>query len=410
MAGMPTRQLTLSHAATDSSETPATAFAGTGLGAGLNAIIDDAKGTAVKVGSGASSPSRGKVLVGSGQVDADSNQQSIWVPYQGKNLIANGTGRTKQRTTMPTTDNSYAIDRMRLLMEQTNGWTISQETSTLPTAPGAQYGFRFTVGAGSAGKGGGFWPVVAADMAEVAGGVLSLQANIYISNARLTNMRIGIAQFTGTADAISGDPVSTWNADGTNPTLAANWSFASTPASLALAATTFGAKYAENVAISSSAKNVAMLVWCDGRSINAADFFIVTDIQCERSAVCTSVERVPEPIERVLALAWYEEFGGDNSAEPFDQAQCFSTTQAIAVVSYFPKRIAPAFSMSAATDFSITQSNASTTALTTLTLGVASKRRASLVATVGSAVLAAGNASRLAANTTNARLQFSSEP
>jgi hypothetical protein len=385
MAGMPTRQLTLSHAATDSSETPATAFAGTGLGAGLNAIIDDAKGTAVKVGSGASSPSRGKVLVGSGQVDADSNQQSIWVPYQGKNLIANGTGRTKQRTTMPTTDNSYAIDRMRLLMEQTNGWTISQETSTLPTAPGAQYGFRFTVGAGSAGKGGGFWPVVAADMAEVAGGVLSLQANIYISNARLTNMRIGIAQFTGTADA-------------------------STPASLALAATTFGAKYAENVAISSSAKNVAMLVWCDGRSINAADFFIVTDIQCERSAVCTSVERVPEPIERVLALAWYEEFGGDNSAEPFDQAQCFSTTQAIAVVSYFPKRIAPAFSMSAATDFSITQSNASTTALTTLTLGVASKRRASLVATVGSAVLAAGNASRLAANTTNARLQFSSEP
>lgn len=411
MTGMPTRALDLHHAATDDSETPATAFNGTGLGAGLNQIIDDAVGTAQHVGSGSSTPARGKALIASGVTDGAGNQGSIWDRYERKNLLVNGTGRTLQRATLPTADNSYGFDHARVLMENANGFTISQETSTLPAAPGPNYGMRHTVGSGNNGKGGYWQPILLADMPEVAGGAASLQCKLYISNARLANMRVGLMQFTGTADAISGDPVSAWNADGTNPTLATNWAFVNTPASQALAATTWTTVYIENMAVSSSAKNLAVMVWNDARTTTAADYFIVTDIQLERGAVCTAVERIPQPIEQLLCLPWYEEQGGDNSSEPLDDGQAFSTTQAIPLVSFFPKRIVPALSVSAAADFAVTQANATVTALTTLTLGVASKRRATLVATVGSAVLVAGSATRLAANsTTNARLKWSAEP
>ena len=83
--------------------------------------------------------------------------------------------------------------------------------------------------------------------------------------AKAGKIRVGILAFTGTADAVSGDPVSSWGAEGTNPTLAADWAFANTPA--AIAVTTSWADYVvENVTIPANATNIAILIWSDDRA------------------------------------------------------------------------------------------------------------------------------------------------
>lgn len=413
MTGMPTDALDLADAATDNSATPATAFGGAkNLGTGLNEIIADAEATGTKVGPGASAPARGKALVGTGVTSASGKQQSIWDRFSRRNLIVNGTGRTKQRATMPTTDNSYAIDRMRLLMENANGFTITQETSTLPAAPGAKYGYRFTVGSGTNGKGGGFWPVISPSMGEVAGGVLSLQAALYISNARLANLRIGVAQFTGSADAISGDPVTTWGADGTNPTLAASWSFANTPTSLALSATTWAVKYAENVSISASATNVAVVVWNDARTTTAADFFIVTDIQLERGAVSTAIERVDEGEERALCRDWLRAFGGDDASEYIGSGPALGATQAVVFIPFGHPlwKLPTSVTVSAATHWSLFDSTSGAVACNgTLTLNNPSRNAVEATVTVA-AGLSTSRPVLMLANTLSARLFASAEP
>jgi hypothetical protein len=330
------------------------------------------------------------------------------VAVEHKNMLVNPTGRTKQRNTLPTTDNAYGFDHWRVLMENANGCTLSQETVDLPT-PGPGYAVKLTVGSGNNGKFGHWQPILFEDMRDVAGGTVSVQVALKASTTALANVRIGVMQFTGTADSISGDPVTTWGGTGTNPTLAANWTFANTPASLSIT-TTYATYTVASISVTAAAVDLAVMVWNDARTTATGASILITDVQLERGVSCTNVERLAGPLERVLALSWYEEVGGDNSAEPFDQGQCFVATQAVFVVSFAPKRVVPSFSLSTATDFSLTQANATLTALTGLTLGVASKRRASLVASVGSSVLTAGDASRLAANTTNARLQFSAEP
>jgi hypothetical protein len=354
----------------------------------------------------------GKLAAGStGQVPVTVAGVPTWTSATlSKNLIVNGTGRTKQRGTMPTTDNSYAIDRMRLLMENANGFTITQETTTLPTAPGANYGYRFTVGAGNNGKGGGFWPVVAPDMEGVAGGLLSLQAQFYISHVRLANLRMGIAQFTGTADAISGDPVSAWGADGTNPTLAASWSFADTPVSLALSATTFTQKFSQNVSISSSAKNVAVLIWNDARTTTAADFFIVTDIQLERGAACTAVERTPEPIERALCLDWLEVIKAAATTALFATGVITSATTGALSIRYLPKRIAPTLSTSTLSDFQLQDGSVAPSATVLSLAGATAVGQCSLNVTAGGGGLTTGRGGGLFSANTNATLTLSSEP
>lgn len=381
---------------------------------GINLILSNLIATQKRLGTGSqTAPGRGLALIGTGTADGDGNQGSIWDTNARRNLLVNGTGRTKQRATLPITDNSYASDRSRILMENANGFVVTQETTTLPTAPGALYGKRYTVGSGNNGKGGDWMPLLNADMNDLPGGVVSAQCKLYISHTRLANMRVGLMQFTGTADAISGDPVSAWGADGTNPTLAANWAFVNTPASLALAATTWTTVRVDNQTLSSSAKNIALLVWNDARTTTAADFFIVTDIQLERGAVCTDVERIPEALERLLCQDWLLVIGGGDANEALGAGQATSTT--ISRVDYqFGRsmRTLPAGSVSAAADWSVTAATGALTACSTFTFALNTPRNVSMVATAGSGTpLVAGNASRvIASTTTSARIFLTAEP
>ncbi|MES2241864.1 MAG: hypothetical protein V4639_03235 [Pseudomonadota bacterium] len=183
----------------------------------------------------------------------------------GKNYVINGSFAVAQ-TAIGTTDNSYTVDGWRLLLGAANAAVPTQDTADVPV--GAGYALKLTVGSGNNNKFAVFCPIENTDMADLKGGVCSLRVPLK-ATAGLTDgagkIRIGILQWTGTADAISANPISAWGAEGTNPTLAAGWAFANVPA--AVAVTTSWADYtAENVAISASATNLAVLIWSDDKT------------------------------------------------------------------------------------------------------------------------------------------------
>lgn len=178
------------------------------------------------------------------------------------NDIVNGSFAVNQRVTPPTTDNTAFVDMVRLMLGAANAATIVQDTADVPV--GAGYALKLIVGSGNNNKFGIFMPIENANTLKYRGNVASIRVPLK-ATAALTNIKIGILQWTSTADAIAATPISAWGAAGTNPTLIANWTYANTPVTQSV--TTAWADYTVvNVSISASATNMGVFVWSDDKT------------------------------------------------------------------------------------------------------------------------------------------------
>jgi hypothetical protein len=218
------------------------------------------------------------------------------VAVSSEQLARNGSFAVAKRA-MPTADNSYCLDGWRLLLENANGAIVSQDSSDVP--PGAGYACKLVVGSGNNGKFGVLSVIESLDSIPLRSGGCSLRVPLK-ATAGLTDgsgkIRIAILAFTGTADATTSDPISSWGSEGTNPTLATNWSYCNSPA--AIAVTTSWVDYLlENASIPSNANNIAILIWSDDRT-NAA----TTDILRIGGGV-TLVKGITCPVSIVLPIA-----------------------------------------------------------------------------------------------------------
>lgn len=337
-----------------------------------------------------------------------------------KNRVVNGGFSVWQRGTSgpTTTDNAYGPDRWRLLAETTTtGAVISQETSTTPSG-GSRYACKLAVGASNNTMSAIFQPIEGVDMWDLRGQVASLQVTLQVSNVRIGSVRFALLQWTGTEDSVSADPINAggvWPAAGTNPTLTTNWAYAVAPSSATTGAITPTTSYvtytSENISVSSSATNLGVLIWIDDKTTTAGDYVLITDVQLEKGANCTLYERRPAGQERSLCQQWLRVWGGEGTTDIIAAGQVLTTTLGTAVTALAPSmRAAPTLSVSAAGDWAVQTAGGTITALTVIAIGVATTQAVSISCTVGSAVLAAGNACRLLANTTSsARLYLSSE-
>lgn len=252
-----------------------------------------------KLGTGSSTPARGKALVASG------SGTSTWDTLGRKNVLINGSFRVWQRGTSPTvTDNNYGPDRWRLLLEAASAAAIAQETSDVPTS-GGKTACKLTVGSGEDNKF-GIWQVLEGiDVKHLRGQTVSLQAKLK-ATAAITDVRMAVVEFTGTEDSVSGDPISSWGSAGTNPTLAASYAYLGTPANLS--PTTSWATYrVEGLTVGASANNLAVMIWCEDESTTVTtDILRITDVQLEEGAVCTEIERRPYVQELALCQRYYD--------------------------------------------------------------------------------------------------------
>jgi hypothetical protein len=87
------------------------------------------------------------------------------------------------------------------------------------------------------------------------------------------NIRMGIVEWTGTADAVTSDIVSSWAA---TPTLIANSAFINTPADLALTATM--QQFQVTVTLGSTFNNLVLFVWTPAAEAQNDDFYM-TQVQ-----------------------------------------------------------------------------------------------------------------------------------
>jgi len=183
------------------------------------------------------------------------------------NGLLNSSFAVNNDVTSGTTDNSYILDGWRLLLESANAATAARDTTTV-RAGGSGYALKLTVGAANNNKF-GVWSVLKdRESAPYRGNVASLRIPL-AATAGLTNgtgkIRAALLLWTGTLDSLSADPVSAWNAEGTNPTLIAGWAYASTPVALSVG-TTFADFLIENQSVGSGTNNLAVMIWCDDKA------------------------------------------------------------------------------------------------------------------------------------------------
>lgn len=311
-------------------------------------------------------------------------------PIDRKNRLINGDMRVCQRATMPTADNSYALDGMRILLGAANAATVSQETSDLPSG-GSRGAVKMTVGSANNNKFGVFLPVVGQDMWDLRGQAVSVQCRIKTTSA-IGDIRMALVQWTGTEDSISADPISAWGSAGTNPTYTGSWANVNTPANLS--PTTSWATYKlENQSVSSSATDLAVFIWCDDTgTTQTTDYMLITGIQLERGTICTEVERLPFSQQLDNCHHWLQAYGGVSNTLGF---QCIgqSSSTTLAEFGRFvfrPMRVAPSLSITNA-DWAV-YVQASPQALSATTLLHAEPTAIWLRATTSSAVQTAGHA------------------
>lgn len=219
------------------------------------------------------------------------------------NSLINGGFRVAQRGTTFTANNddTYLLDRWILLSDGNGEVDIDQETSTVPT--GAYAALKATVPAAKGNKKFGFVQILEArDSAALIDGTasLSFKARVNASSA-IGNIRAAVMAWSGgTADSVTSDVVSAWNAAGTDPTLATNWTYENTPSNLSVTEN-YATFKIEGVSIDTSgAKNVAVFIWVDDTDADVADLLYLADVQLKFGGAATDFER--RHFEQELAL------------------------------------------------------------------------------------------------------------
>ena len=222
----------------------------------------------------------------------DSSLQSAAAsPFVNKNRLVNGSFNIAQRGTSFTSgannDDTYNLDRWYVLSDGNDAVDITQ-TTTVPT--GAKYSIGLDVE--TVNKKFGIAQIIEnVNCYDAIGGnvTLSFQAKVS-ATTKLDNVKCAIVAWSGTADTVTSDIISAWEAEGTNPTLIANATYENTPANLNV--TTSWATYSVTANVdTASTANIIVFIWSDVTDTTAGDFLHITNAQLEIGTSATPFER-----------------------------------------------------------------------------------------------------------------------
>ena len=239
------------------------------------------------------------VLLKDGMVVTDSSMNF-------RNRIINGGMDIAQRGTSFTSgannDDAYVLDRFYILSDGNDAIDVTQ-TTTVPT------GAKFSIGLDveTANKKFGIAQIIEnANCFDAIGGAVTLSFQAKVSSTtKLDNIKCAIVAWSGTADSVTSNIISAWEAEGTNPTLIANATYENTPANLNV--TTSFARYTVSAAVdTASTKNIIVFIWSDVTDTTAGDFLNITNVQLEVGSVATPFERRPFGTELSLCQRYYQ--------------------------------------------------------------------------------------------------------
>jgi hypothetical protein len=211
----------------------------------------------------------------------------------GINLVHNGAMQVHQHgistitaaTTPNNNDDTYITDMWTLLSDGNDIMDIWPTASTGPVGKGGSILLQTE----TANKKAGIINFIEYKQCRAAlGNVVSLRFSCYTNSAYPNaNVMAGVLSWSGTSDAVTSDVVSAWEATGTAPTLAANWTYENVPARLALVNDTWTEYKIENVSIdTASATNIAVFIWLDDTDSTVDDRLYIGGVQLNLGPTC----------------------------------------------------------------------------------------------------------------------------
>ena len=246
-----------------------------------------------------------------------------------RNKIINGAMQVAQRGTnfaggTANADDAYTLDRWYVLSEGSDSVDVDQVADSPDTG-----GKSIRLDVETTGEKFGIAQIVEAiNCTGLIGNTVTLSFEAKVSNARIDTVKAAIVAWSGTADAVTSDIVSTWNADGTTPTLIANATFENTPADLGV--TTSWAKYEITASVdTASTANLIVFIWSDDATNPlAGDFLYVTNVQLEAGDTATPFEHRSYGQELALCQRYCVSLDATGGESHAGAGLWFSTTAA----------------------------------------------------------------------------------
>lgn len=330
-----------------------------------------------------------------------------------RNALINGDFRVAQRgttfdatTTPANSDDTYLLDRWILLSDGNDIVDVTRAT-TVPT--NGLYSIGLDVE--TINKKFGILQVIEQqNCLGLIGKQVTLSFQIKVSDAtKLDNIKAAIISWDGTADTVTSDIISAWGVEGTNPTLATNWTYENTPANLNVT-TAFALKKITANVDTASAKNIGVFIWSDVTDTTLGHFVYITDVQLEIGAIATPFERRPISTETGLCEYYCQWFGGTASHQSFGSGHAISTTATITHVRYRrTMRAAPTISVSAVSHFAVDNADGVAIAAATVPAQHVTNYGFTAEPTVSAGLTATNPVLFFTNNTTAARLKAEAE-
>lgn len=227
-------------------------------------------------------------------------------PPPGYNFLLNGSFSVWQRATSftnttfyPNHDNVYTADGWKLL---SNGNNIVSVSRAAPTND-AQYDYQMTVVTANA-KFGVMQILDASTSAFLFNNSFVLSFGTY--SASFANIKVAILAWTGVFDTPTSDPIASWNAQGTNPTLTAGWSYIGAPTTYAISPVPFHRVARAPVIVSlANTSNIAVLFWSDITTTTVGWGLNLNTAKIELANAAVGTPFIDEPFELSLARCKY---------------------------------------------------------------------------------------------------------
>ena len=206
----------------------------------------------------------------------------------GANALINGQFAVAQRGTSfvsgANNDTDYTLDRWKLFSDGNDIVDVTQETSTVPT--NRQTALALDVE--TANKKFGIAQIIEQkNCVNLIGGTVTLSFQAKVSaTTNLDNVKAAIIAWDSTANEPTDDMISAWGVEGTNPTLASNFTYENTPANLNV--TTSFATYSVTAAVdTANTKNIIAFIWSDVTTTSTGEFLYITDVKLEAGQTVT---------------------------------------------------------------------------------------------------------------------------
>jgi hypothetical protein len=269
-----------------------------------------------------------------------------------RNKVLNGSMQVSQRATSfsggtANANDAYTLDRWYILSEGSDSVDVDQIADSPDTG-----GKCIRLDVETTGEKFGIAQIVeAVNCTGLIGNTVTLSFAAKVSDARIDTIKAGIVAWSGTADTVTSDIVSSWGADGTTPTLIANATFENTPADLGV--TTSWATYTVTANVdTASTANLILFIWSDDATNPlAGDFLYITNVQLELGDTATPFEHRSYGEE--LALCQRYTCVKKSADQGFDFGSGFtgSTNAQVYVPLPVEMRVAPTVTFSAPSSF-----------------------------------------------------------